>query len=465
MPITTSSPQALQYFLQGRDLTEKLRHSESEEYFKKAIELDSNFVLAYLYMNESYIPSKDQLANLQRAFSLIGTVSKGERLMVEAAHEGLIGNRKKQQNLLEKLVQMYPKDERLYLLLGNFYFGQREWEKAISIYKKALEINPQFSTPYNQIGYCYRYLGNYAEAENALKKYVKLIPNDPNPYDSYAELLLRMGEYEVSMEQYEKALQIDPNFIYSYIGIATDLNFKKEYEEARKELKALYRIARGQAEMMLYHYAVAVSYADEGNLDLALAELEKRLELAENGHDTLAINGTIHSVAYILLEQGKIEEAKEKIEFAYKLYQESNLPLEIKQWSAERIFLDRAILALKENKLEEARRNADMYEQEAGKRENPLLMLAVREVKARIDLQEQKYDRIISELEKNNLNKDDSSILYLLAQAYRGKGDIPNASKYYNLVLSLNELNSLEYVVIRHKAENELLQLEVPEPH
>jgi tetratricopeptide (TPR) repeat protein len=458
MPVTTSSPQALQDFLQGRELMEKYRLSEALVYFKKALELDSNFVLAYLYMNDCFISSKEQLENFNQAFKRIDAVSRGERVMVEAAHEGLRGNAKKQQELLEKLVAIYPRDERLYLMLGNFFFGQREWEKAITIYKQALQINPQFPSPYNQIGYSYRYLGNYAEAENAFKKYIKLIPNDPNPYDSYAELLLRMGEYEVSIEQYEKALQINPNFFYSYIGIATNLNFKREYEEARKELKAMYRITSGDAEKSLYYYAVAVSYADEGNLDLARAELEKRFELAVAGHDTLAINNSIHTIVYILLEQGKIEEAKEKTEFANKLSQESNLPPEIKQWSIQRIFIDRALIALKENNFAEARRNAEEYEQEVHKHDNPLLLNVVNEIKGMIDLEEQKYDQVIEELEK--ISQGDASVLYLLARAYRGKGDMQKAEQSYKQILSLNELNSLEYAILRHKAETELIQLE-----
>ncbi len=460
MPITTSSPRALQYFLQARDLTEKWRRHDAVDYFQKAIELDSNFVLAYYYMVDSYLPAKQRLEYYNKGYKHLDKVSQGERLLVESTHEAMLGNTRKQQELLEKLVQMYPKDEQLYLTLGNFYFGQRQWLRAIATYNRALEINPEFSTPYNQIGYCYRFLGDYAEAEKALKKYIKLIPDNANPYDSYAELLLRMGEYEVSIENYEKALQLDPNFIYSYIGIATNLNFKKEYEEARRQLKAMYRIVRGDAEISMYYYAVAVSYAEEGNLDLARAELEQRYDLAAASRDTLAMNGAMHTIVQVLLDQGRMVEARAKTEAVYKFFQEVNLPPEVKQWSAERIFLDRAIIAVTENNCSEARNYANLYEQEIVKHENPLLMLAVTEVKAMIDLAEKKYDQVISGLAQ--APRDDSSILYLLAKAYRGKGDLPEAQKYYKQILTLNELNSLEYAMIRHRVEKELLQIATP---
>ena len=40
IPITTSSEEARQYFLQGRDLADKLRVQESLQYFEKAVAAD-----------------------------------------------------------------------------------------------------------------------------------------------------------------------------------------------------------------------------------------------------------------------------------------------------------------------------------------------------------------------------------------------------------------------------------------
>ena len=49
----------------------------------------------------------------------------------------------------EELVSKYPNDERAHFLLGNAYFGQQDFDKAIEQYKKAIEINAQFSGAYN----------------------------------------------------------------------------------------------------------------------------------------------------------------------------------------------------------------------------------------------------------------------------------------------------------------------------
>src|SRR5262245_18670848 len=48
IPVTTSSEEARKEFLAGRDLSEKLRITDSISHFDKAISLDPNFALAEL---------------------------------------------------------------------------------------------------------------------------------------------------------------------------------------------------------------------------------------------------------------------------------------------------------------------------------------------------------------------------------------------------------------------------------
>ena len=48
IPLTTSSSEALDLFLQGRDLAEKVRLPEALPYFQKAVEQDPDFAMAHL---------------------------------------------------------------------------------------------------------------------------------------------------------------------------------------------------------------------------------------------------------------------------------------------------------------------------------------------------------------------------------------------------------------------------------
>ena len=126
-------------------------------------------------------------------WSLAGKASEGER--ADSGDEaGANGNQTKQKEILDKLVDAYPNDERAHFNLGGYYFGQQDYTNAITHYKHATEIAPDYSTAFNILGYAYRQNEAYSDAENAFKKYIQLIPNDPNPYDSYAGVVTEDGK-------------------------------------------------------------------------------------------------------------------------------------------------------------------------------------------------------------------------------------------------------------------------------
>ncbi|HEU4509337.1 MAG TPA: tetratricopeptide repeat protein, partial [Pyrinomonadaceae bacterium] len=276
IPITTSSDEARKAFLAGRELSEKLRITDSISHYDKAISLDANFALAHLLRAQVSPTGKEFFEHLKHAVSHADKASDGERMLIQAAEAGANGNPTKQKENLEKLVAAYPNDERAHFTLGGYYFGQQDFRNAISHYKKATELAPDYSTAFNILGYAYRQNESYAEAENAFKKYIELIPNDPNPYDSYAELLLKMGRFDEAIAQYNKALAIQPNFVNSHFGIAAALAYQGKTSEAQAELEKITQKARSDGERRTALFGQIVVAVDSGKLDQALAEVEKQ---------------------------------------------------------------------------------------------------------------------------------------------------------------------------------------------
>src|SRR5215216_7861680 len=246
--VTTSSDEARKEFLAGRDLSEKLRITDSIAHFDKVISLDPNFALAELLRANVSPSPKEFFEHLKKAVALADKASDGERMLIQANEAGANGDPTKQKEILEKLVSAYPNDERAHFNLGGYYIGQKEIAKAISHYKRATELAPDYSTAFNILGYAYRQNEAYSDAENAFKKYIELIPNDPNPYDSYAELLLKMGRFDEAITQYNKALAINSNFVNSHFGIAAALTYKGQASDAQAELQKITQKARSDGE-------------------------------------------------------------------------------------------------------------------------------------------------------------------------------------------------------------------------
>ncbi|MGB3092269.1 MAG: tetratricopeptide repeat protein [Candidatus Zixiibacteriota bacterium] len=450
IPITTKSEKAREHYLQGRDLWEKLRFQESIQFFEKAIAEDPDFAVAYLNLSFVTPSAKGFWANLDKAKALADKVSQGERLWILGVEAGAHAYAMKQRELYKELVAAFPEDERAHNLLGNHYFGQEDYELAIREYQEATGINPDFSQPYNQLGYAHRFMENFEEAEEAFKKYIELIPDDPNPYDSYAELLMKTGRYDESIEQYKKALTADPNFVASHIGIATNSNFKGNYEEAREQLGVLYDMARNDGERRAAHFAISVSYVDEENWDAALEERDKAYALAEKINDASAMGGDLIVMGNILLEAGRIDEAAARYDKAVEVAEAGELSEEVKDNFRRGYFFNAARAALKKGDLDTAKAKADEYHRQVEAVRNPFQIKLYHQVAGMIALEKKEYDRALEELQKSSLQNPYN--WFRMALAFQGKGDKEKARELCEKAARWNALNSLNYAFMRHKA-------------
>jgi tetratricopeptide (TPR) repeat protein len=345
-------------------------------------------------------------------------------------------------------VKLYPQDERVQNLLAAHYFGQQDYQKSIEHYSKAIEINPAFSTPYNQLGYAQRFLSNYKEAEIAFKKYIELIPEDPNPYDSYAELLMKMGKYDQSIDTYKKALVFNPNFVASYIGIATNLNFQGMHQQAREQLKKLYKTARNDGERRAAHFATAVSYVDEGKMDEAINELEKQYALAQKINDAGAMAGDLIVMGNIYLEKGNFDQASKRFEKALDVAKNSKLSEDVKDNFYRGYLYNITRTAVKKNDLLSAKKTAQKYRQMVEQIQNPFQIRLSHETWAMIALAEKNYDKALEGFQKSNLQNPYN--LYHIALVYQGKGDQEQAKGYFQRAKEFNGLNNINYAFVRN---------------
>ena len=310
--ITTTSDEARKEFLLGQDLADKLKGQESIAYFDKALALDPEFASAELARANSAPTAKDFFEHLNKAVALAPKVSEGERLLILINEAAANGEVVKQKEYLDRLLAAYPNDERALFNLGNYYFGQQEYEQAIAHYKKATVIAPNFSPVYNILGYSYRQQANYQEAEQAFRKYIELIPNDPNPYDSYAELLLKMGRFDDSIAQYRKALSVDPHFMPSHFGIAADLMYKGKHDDAAAELQKMAAQARNDGELRTAYFGMAVVAVDGGKLDKAVQHMDQEYAVAEKKDDVAAMSADLQARGNIIAEMQRYDVRSEE---------------------------------------------------------------------------------------------------------------------------------------------------------
>ena len=449
VPITTSSNEARELYLKGRDLAEKLRATDARRYYEQAVAKDAEFALAYVGLANTAGTTKQFIDAVTRAAALAGRVSEGERHMVLGLDAAMKGNAAEVLSHYTELVRLFPNDERAQTLLGNLYFGRQDYEAAVKAFVKATSINPAFSQPYNQLGYAYRFLDRLDDAETAFKKYVQLIPGDPNPHDSYAELLMKKGRFAESIAAYEKALSLDPNFVASHVGIGNNYLCEGRTDQARAAFARIAAVARTTGEKRLARFWTAASYVHDGATDKALDELRAGYALAGAERDSASMSGDLVQMGDVLREAGRLDEAAAKYAEAVKTIDQADVPQQVKEATRRNHVFETSRLAVARGDLAAARSQAAEYATQIEARKAPFELRQLHELRGLIALADHRPAEAVRELAL--ANQQDPRILYVSAQALRESGDAKRAAVFAARAAKFNGL-SFNYAYVRTKA-------------
>jgi predicted negative regulator of RcsB-dependent stress response len=227
--------------------------------------------------------------------------------------------------------------------------------------------------------------------------------------------------------------------------------FQGRYQDARAELSKFYAAARNDGDRRLALFSAAVTYADEGKLDQALAELQKEFAVAEKISDSAAMGADLVAMGDIALEAGKSEAARGYYVRSLEMQVRSDLSPEVKENAKLNHHYNLGRVALASGDLSGAKEHAKTFLDGATAKNNGGQIKLAHELAGAIALQEKQYDRAVNELGQGN--QQNAYTLYRLALAYQGKGDQAKASDLFKQAAEQNTLPALNYAFVRSKAK------------
>jgi len=165
---TTSSLEALRQYSAGLRAENQQGDVAAIPFCKRAIELDPNFVKAYICLATSYSDLAEYgLAseNMKKAYDLRDRASELERYGISANYYGdVTGEVDKANQVLEQWSRSYPRDTHplVALALNHNLVGQ--YDQAVAELQQALRINPNNSSCYLNLIANYAALNRLGEA-------------------------------------------------------------------------------------------------------------------------------------------------------------------------------------------------------------------------------------------------------------------------------------------------------------
>jgi Flp pilus assembly protein TadD len=141
---TTPSLEALKTYSMGITTAREKGDAEAIPFFKRAIELDSNFAMAYGALGLAYAnlgqPSLSA-ESLRKAYELRGRVSEKERLRISAFYYAFVtGELEREAQTYELWIQSYSRDAVPHANLGANSTALGQYEKAVAETQEALGL-------------------------------------------------------------------------------------------------------------------------------------------------------------------------------------------------------------------------------------------------------------------------------------------------------------------------------------
>lgn len=166
---TTPSLEALKAFSLGAKTSAEMGQVEAIPFFKRAIELDPGFALAYATLGDMYLALGEPgpgTENLQKAYELRERGSDREKFEITAGfYAGVTGELDKANQTCELWARAYPREHRPHLVLAYNYELLGSYEKAISENLEAIRLNPDVALLYSNLMEDYTPLNRLEEAK------------------------------------------------------------------------------------------------------------------------------------------------------------------------------------------------------------------------------------------------------------------------------------------------------------
>ena len=292
---TTSSLEALKAFAMGNEERAKGNARESLAFYKRAVEIDPNFAMAYARIGV-YYGNQEQLElakeYVQRAYDLRDRVSERERLYIT---------------------------EKYY----NYITG--ELDKAVETQKTWTRLYPNDYIPHNNLSLNYMIVGNYEEALKEGLEAVRLSPNNTSARDNVVGSFVGLGRVEEAEQATREIEKINPDAIdtrfYNYL-----FAFLRRDQAAMDQQ---IQWARGKPEEAEIDATLGATASYFGKLRQSEELIKRSIEMYKAQNALEKASRELSTLAGNQLLAGKCQQAKDNAKAALSIFRGRQATAEI----------------------------------------------------------------------------------------------------------------------------------------
>jgi tetratricopeptide (TPR) repeat protein len=234
----------------------------------------------------------------------------------------------------KKVIELDANRDDAYYGLGLVYINMRRFPEAIPTLEKAVQLNLDHKDAYLYLGNAYEELKDFAKAAEFYQKYVSLKPERPG--QAFARLGLckfEIGDFGAAVTAFQEALKENPQDTLINNRLAQALQKSGQYEKAEEVYKLLAQLS---PEYAANYYRTILKMYDDARMNEKAIEIAKQIvEMNPGDPDSLFNLGLMYTKQKKYNEAietyKKIIEIRPNSEFAYANL--GQIYIELDQWN------------------------------------------------------------------------------------------------------------------------------------
>ncbi|KAI8991269.1 hypothetical protein BDF20DRAFT_904021 [Mycotypha africana] len=296
------------------------------------------FVNAYL---DSFRPVVQDLASIADEETGDAYYAKAYRAIAEKDYNSALEACEKAVELgCSKAYQAYALN-----LMGTFAFLKGNTSQALDYFNKAIEADPKYVQSYIKRSSIYMEQGDVESTFKQFDEAIAINPSDPDIYYHRGQVNYISGNYDAAAKDYSESIKLDDSFVYAHIQLgvvqyklgsvsssmstfkntlkkfANSTDVHNYYGELLVDQQKLPEAIEMFGKAMTLDPKNPLPYINKAMLMYqVMGDVEEATQLCKNALEMdPACDAAVASLAQILLEQGKPEEALQYYEMAIDL--------------------------------------------------------------------------------------------------------------------------------------------------
>jgi tetratricopeptide (TPR) repeat protein len=434
--IMTSSPEAYKYYVEGRKYHNPGQYNLELEFMEKAVAIDPEFAMAYraiatVYRNYRNFPEAKKY--IEKALEFSDRLPDRDRYLIEGDSYSVDKNFEKAFEAYSKLLALYPDDYTGNNNVGVLYDEREDWDNAIKYYELAYNTEKGLIALTN-LADSYDAKGLHDKTKELYLDYLQNVSSEPGIHWRLASNYIVGLEFDLALEEMDKAIALNPrynkNSIYFLKG-DFDLFEKACLDRLKEEDKRSHLGARRR---------LVTLYRTQGKFEEAKKQVQLTIELAEELDILNPIKWFRLDLSYIYLITGEQKKALREMNFAMDQIEERQ-NRDFRMWA----LLAKSMVLLKMESFNEAEKVALTLKSviEEGIKEKEIRLYYL--VRGMIELERANLSEAVELLQdalsllpaQSEASSDQALYIYPLASAYYANRDLDRAREEFTKITLL----------------------------